>query len=108
VSNQYKISVAVCQSPVAGLWEIYVEGILLETMSSEAAAKHSADTYGSFPHDIIKDMNQILANMAKRGEVLRRERFIDDRDFQLMRHYQDMADLANAALRVSLLTRNVK
>ena len=108
MSNQYKISVAVCQSPVAGLWEIYVEGILLETMSSEAAAKHSADTYGSFPHDILKDMNQVLSNLAKQGENLRRERFVDDRDLQLARHYQHVADVANAALRVSLLTRNVK
>ena len=108
MNNEYKISIAVCQSPVAGLWEVHVEGILMDTASSEAAAEHFANTYGSFPHDILKDMNQILSNLAKQGENLRRERFIKDRDFQLMRHYQHIADVANAALRVALLTRNVK
>lgn len=108
MNNEYKISIAVCQSPVAGLWEVHVEGILLDTASSQADAEHFANTYGSFPHDILKDMNQILSNLAKQGENLRRERFIKDRDFQLMRHYQHIADVANAALRVSLLTRNVQ
>ena len=108
MSNEYKIDITACQSDVAGLWEVRVEGILLETVSSEADAEHIANTYGSFPHDIIKDINQILGNLAKHGESLRRQRFVDDRDFQLMRHYQDIANIANAALRVSLLTRNVK
>lgn len=108
MSNEYKIDITACQSDVAGLWEVRVEGILLETVSSEADAEHIANTYGSFPHDIIKDINQILANLAKHGESLRRERFVKDRDFQLMRHYQHVADVANAALRVALLTRNVQ
>ena len=108
MSNEYKIDITACQSEVAGLWEVRVEGILLETVSSEAIADHVANTYGSFPHDILKDMNQILGNLAKHGETLRRERFVDDRDFQLARHYEYMANVANAALRVSLLTRNVK
>ena len=108
MNNEYKISIAVCQSPVAGLWCVHVEGIVLDTVLSEADAEHIANTYGSFPHDILKEMNEKLSNLAKRGEVLRRERFVKDRDFQLMRHYQDVADVANAALRVSLLTRNVK
>ena len=108
MSNEYKIDIVVGKSEVARLWEVRVEGVLLETVSSEADAKHIAKTYGSFPHDIIKDINQILSNLAKHGEYLRRERFLDDRDFQLMRHYQDIANIANAALRVALLTRNVK
>ena len=108
MSNEYKISIAVCQSPVAGLWEVHVEGILLDTVSSEADAEHIANTYGFFPHDILKEMNEKLSNLAKQGEVLRRERFVDDRDFQLMRHYQHIADIANAAVRVALLTRNVQ
>ena len=108
MSNEYKINITVCQSAAAGLWEVHAEGILLDTVSSEADAEHIANTYGSFPHDIIKEMNEILTNLTKRGETLRRERFVDDRDFQLMRHYQYVADVANAALRVALLTRNVQ
>ena len=108
MSNEYKINITVCQPSAANLWEVYVEGVLLDTVPFKADAEHIANTYGSFPHDILKEMNEILANLTKRGETLRRERFVDDRDFQLMRHYQYIADVANAALRVSLLTRNVK
>jgi len=107
MSNEYKIDIVV-KSPVDGLWNVCVEGIVLDTVLSEADAEHIANTYGSFPHDILKEMNEKLSNLAKHGESLRRERFVKDRDFQLMRHYQHVADVANAALRVALLTRNVQ
>jgi len=105
--GEYKIDIVV-KSPVDGLWEVHVEGILMERAGSLDDAEHIASTYDSFPHDILKDMNEHLEQAAKVAKSLRRERFVDDRDFQLARHYEYMANVANAALRVSLLTRNVK
>ena len=108
MKNEYKISIVVCHWPPQGLWQVRVEGVLLDTVPSRDDAEHIASTYGSFPHDILKEMNEKLIELAQQGKVLCRERFVDDRDFQLARHYQYMADIANAALRVSLLTRNVQ
>ena len=109
MSNEYKIDITVRQSPVNQLYQVFVEGIALESLiSSEADAEHIAKTYGSFPHDILKDMNELLGYALKQGEAARRERYVNDRDYQLMRHYQYIADIANAAVRVSLLMRNVK
>jgi len=106
--NEYKISIVVCHWPPQGLWQVRVEGVLLDTAPSKADAEHIASTYGSFPHDILKEMNEKLIELAQQGKALCSERFVDDRDFKLARHYQYIADVANAALRVSLLTRNVK
>ena len=104
MSNQYKIAIRTDQS----LGQVFVEDIPLFLGLSASDAEHQADIFGRFPSDILQRMNEMLKEAATIAEIVRTERFSDDREFQLSRQYQYIADIANAAVRVSLLMRNVK
>jgi len=104
MSNQYKIAITVDQSR----GQVFVEDIPLELHLTAADAEHRADIYGRFPSDILQRMNEMLKEAVTAAEIVRTERFSDDREWHLARQYQYIADIANAAVRVSLLMRNVK
>jgi len=106
--NEYKIAIVVRQQPVNGLWQVRVEGVTVDSLPTEADAEAMADRFGRFPNDILEEMTDMIRHGADQTYRLATERFVEDREHQLARQYQYIADVANAATRVALLIRGVK
>ena len=108
-TNEYKLRVKVQQSEHSGGWLVVVEGVEVASVRTEAEAQKWADsTWSVFPGDTIKEIANLLGYQVEAITENMRDHYASDRYYDAARLFQRIADLANAGLRVALLTRGVK
>ena len=108
-TNEYKLRVKVQQSEHSGCWLVVVEGVQVASAKTEDEAQKWADnTWSVFPGDTIREIAELLDNEVAAISENMRDHYASDRYYDAARSFQRIADLANAGLRVALLTRGVK
>lgn len=109
VNNPYKLLFTVRQNKHNGLWMISVEGIQIETTPTEDEAWDWIErTWAPFPGDSLKEIeDQIIVKLSEL-KTIRNQRFADDREYSYARVFQRIAELANAGVRIALLSRTSK
>lgn len=110
-SNKYGLDIQVNRvaHPRGGFWDIKIEGVYVGSCPTEEEAWHWVNnTWSKIPGETSAVVFSTIEKEMNEFAVIVSNRKFKDFELEMARACQRIADLANAGVRVALLTRNVK